>query len=95
MNYNKTKQMREQQTFDLGQTLVTFDVERASTKDALLFTAYVNGVSLRSANLHLEAVRHRILRGVWLMAGAEENVAVSLSIENWILSRLAQPGRDD
>jgi hypothetical protein len=87
MNKHNNK-MKQQQTFDLGPTLADISAEKASNNNLILFTAYVNGTSLRSHNLHLDAVRDRFLQGVWLLSGAEEDKRVTDCMDTWIRDRV-------
>jgi len=83
-NNKQNNTMKDQTSFDLGSTLVDVSVEKATFNDRLLFTFYVNGASIRSHNLHLPAVRDRMLSGVWLLSGADEDQSVTAHIRAWI-----------
>ena len=78
--------MRTQTTIDLGPTIVTLDVERGHSRNLAIITAFVNGTSLRSSNLHLPAIRDRFLDGLWLMSGADERESVTRQMRAWINS---------
>lgn len=84
MNNKRNNNMKTEATFDLGPTLVDVSAERATNTDRLLFTFYVGGASLRSHNLHLPAVRDRMLDGMWLLAGAPPDKGVTKRIQDWI-----------
>jgi hypothetical protein len=86
MNKHNNK-MKQQQTFDLGPTLADISAEKATNNSLILFTAYVNGTSLRSHNLHLDAVRERFLQGVWLLSGAPAVERVTDCMNTWIKDR--------
>lgn len=88
MNNKLHNKMKDQTTIDLGPTLVTIDVESGHTRNLLLFTFFVNGISIRSSNMHLPAVRDRILDGVWLMAGAVEHLDITRQMRIWVNSKV-------
>jgi hypothetical protein len=74
MKYNTNKTMKTQLIIDIGPTLVTIDAGVGNYKETLLFTAYVNGISLRSTNLNLPAVRDRFIQCIWLMSGVDREL---------------------
>jgi hypothetical protein len=75
-----------QTTIDLGPTIVTLEAERGHSRNLVIITAFVNGTSLRSSNLHLPAIRDRFLDGLWLMSGAEELDVITRQMRTWINS---------
>lgn len=84
MNNKQNNRMKRQLTTDLGPCLVTLDAEAAQTRDLVLITAFVNGISIRSSQLHLPAIRDRFLQGVWLMSGADKTAAPDNAMRGWI-----------
>lgn len=88
MTSKHNNKMKQQQTFDLGPTLADISAEKATNNSLILFTAYVNGTSLRSHNLHLDAVRDRFLQGVWLLSGAPAVERATIAMDRWIRDRV-------
>lgn len=88
MNNKRNNNMKTEATFDLGPTLVDVSAEKATNNDRILFTFYVGGASLRSHNLHLPAVRDRMLDGMWLLAGAPPARDVTKRVRDWIDSKV-------
>jgi len=86
--------MKDKKVFDLGTSLATLVMEPGGTRhDTLLFTAFVNGISLRSNTLDLPAVRDRFIDCVWRMSGLDkyENPPgdTTTSMSAWIDAHVA------
>lgn len=86
MNNKPNNKMKKQITIDLGPCIATLDAEQGHSRSLVMITAFVNGTSLRSSNLHLPAVRDRFLDGVWLMSGADEHGDITRQMRAWINS---------
>lgn len=84
MNNKQNNRMKKQLTVDLGSCLATLDAETGHSRDLVLITAFVNGISIRSSQLHLPAIRDRFLQGVWLMSGADKTAAPDNEMRGWI-----------
>lgn len=84
MNNKPNNKMKRQKVIDLGPCLATLDAEDGHSRDLVLITAFVNGISIRSSQLHLPAIRDRFLQGVWLMSGADRSAAPDNQMREWI-----------
>jgi hypothetical protein len=57
--------------FDTGLNIISMRAE-PNRKYGFSFTAYVDGISLRSSTLHLQRIRDTFLRSLGTAAGLEE-----------------------
>ena len=84
---------KDKTIIDLGPTLLTLVSESGDHRaDLLLFTAFVNGISLRSNTRHIPTVRDRFIACIWLMSGYDlcggGLVDVSRQIREWVNERV-------
>jgi hypothetical protein len=84
-------------TIDLNTTLLQITAEVGGKRpDLLLFTAFVNGFSLRSRTLHVASVRDRFIDAIWVLSGhdkcSDPPDAPTISIRTWIDEQVAKAG---